>query len=164
MGKLFARHLGDDHLVRWLDSELSLRQARRVARHLDRCEKCRLRMDDLDRVQRLLPKPELRPGFARDFERRLSGMRYEPPVACSRWHHAAWVLLFSGACFAAAAGLPDDAAHVRASGKRKRGCPSDYLHEFSSLSVHFSSSLPPHLSARGILKRQRENANEPKMS
>lgn len=117
MRKLFTRwlHPSDKDLILWLDAELSPRRAGQVARHLDRCEKCRCRMDDLDRVQHLFRKPEVRPGFARDFETRLSGMRYEPHAAPSRLHRAAWVLLFSGACLGVAAGLPDDAAHLRAS-------------------------------------------------
>lgn len=114
MHKLFARHLSDDCLVRWLDGELSPRRAGRVAHHLNCCEKCRRRMNNLDRVQHLFRKPELRPGFAHDFEHRLNGMCYEPQTASSRWHRAAWVLLFASACLAVAAGLPDDAVHIRA--------------------------------------------------
>jgi anti-sigma factor RsiW len=132
MARFFERpfwgHLDDERLILWLDGELPPDAARRVALHLDGCETCRGRFDELNQSLRLVERHResirkvkgCAPGdLPRKFELRLEEAVREQEIASFHKkrtfrtsRRVGWAAALSGVCLTFAVAMPGNTARA----------------------------------------------------
>ncbi len=123
----FGRHANDERLIMWLDGELALDDADRVALHLDACGVCQRRFEELSQSLRLVEeRRELVrkaegcvPDLPRKFELRLrEAMRERETASANKgrtFRMSRRIVLaaaLSGLCLTLAVAMPGDRARA----------------------------------------------------